>query len=209
MSNLWNGGYSKQSTLEGNLIQGEDPSDKILDEGKKFLSQWKTNSDAELAIQQTYLDKLENVFQAEKSNRADNEKLASFFAKGFGEALTTRHNQLLRNAQDKSSANEAYNEQLASAFKIGGNLAGRKVQQLVDKQVEFGRNLTVDLGLPHELLESLQTTEDLGFEANKTNNNAIYQARKLGYTQDQVEQLRNLNWFQKRGVAIGLSLIHI
>ena len=47
MGNLFNGGYSKQSTLEGNLIQGEDRSDRILDESKRYLQQWKTASAGE------------------------------------------------------------------------------------------------------------------------------------------------------------------
>ena len=35
------------------------------------------------------------------------------------------------------------------------------------------------------MLEALQVEEDLGYEANKQNNNAIYQARKRGYTEDE------------------------
>ncbi len=203
MANLFNSGYSKQSTLEGNLIQGEDRSDRILDESKRYLQQWKEVSEGESANQERYLTALQNKFDAETNDRADNEKLASFFRKGWGEALTKRHNQLLKNAEDKSAANVKFNEQLAKAFKIGGDIVGKKAQQIADKQVEFGRSLVVDLGLPREMLDALKTTEDLGHEANKQNNNAIYRARKLGYTEEQIAQLRDLNWFQKRGVAIG------
>ena len=52
---LFNSGYSRQTTLGENLIQGEDPSDKILEEGKKYLQQWKTNSEAEQTNQKNYL----------------------------------------------------------------------------------------------------------------------------------------------------------
>ena len=203
MANLFNGGYSKQSTLEGNLIQGEDRSDRILDESKRYLSQWKVASEGEQANQRLYLEALEGAFQEEKSNRASNEKLASLFRKGWGEALTARHNQLLKNSTDKADANVKFNEKLAKAFKIGGDIVGQKAQQIADKQVEFGRSLAVDLGLPKEMLDALKTTEDLGHEANKQNNNAVYQARKRGYTDEQIAQLRDLNWWQKRGVAIG------
>ena len=51
---LFNSGYSRQTTLGENLIQGEDPSDKILEEGKKYLQQWKTNSEAEQTNQKNY-----------------------------------------------------------------------------------------------------------------------------------------------------------
>ena len=203
MANLFNGGYSKQSTLEGNLIQGEDRSDRILDESKRYLQQWKTASEGERENQRVYLEALQNKFDAETADRASNEKLASFFRKGWGEALTKRHNQLLKNSEAKAAENVKFNEELAKAFKIGGDIVGKKAQQMADKQVEFGRSLTVDIGLPSEMLEALQVEEDLGYEANKQNNNAIYQARKKGYTEDQIQQLRNLNWFQKRGVAIG------
>ena len=56
MGNLFNGGYSKQSTLEGNLIQGEDRSDRILDESKRYLQQWKTASAGEQENQRVYLE---------------------------------------------------------------------------------------------------------------------------------------------------------
>ena len=203
MANLFNGGYSKQSTLEGNLIQGEDRSDRILEEGKRYLNQWKEVSEGERVNQERYLTALQNKFDEETSDRDSNEKLASLFRKGWGEALTKRHNQLLKNSEAKAAENVKFNEELAKAFKIGGDIVGRKAQQMTDKQVEFGRSLTVDIGLPKEMLDALQTTEDLGYEANKQNNNAIYQARKRGYTEEQIQQLRNLNWFQKRGVAIG------
>jgi len=203
MANLFNGGYSKQSTLEGNLIQGEDRSDRILDESKRYLQQWKEVSEGERVNQERYLAALDKKFVQEKADRESNETLASFFRKGWGDALTKRHNQLLKNSTDKADANVKFNEELAKAFKIGGDIVGKKAQQITDKQVEFGRSLTVDLGLPKEMLDALKTTEDLGHEANKQNNNAIYQARKLGYTEEQIAQLRDLNWFQKRGVAIG------
>ena len=203
MANLFNGGYSKQSTLEGNLIQGEDRSDRILDEGKRYLQQWKEASQGERLNQERYLTALEKTFAAEKADRESNENLASFFRKGWGEALTKRHNQLLKNSEAKAAENIKFNQDLAKAFKIGGDIVGKKAQQMADKQVEFGRSLTVDLGLPSEMLDALQVEEDLGYEANKQNNNAIYQARKRGYTEEQINQLRNLNWWQKRGVAIG------
>jgi len=203
MANLFNGGYSKQSTLEGNLIQGEDRSDRILDEGKRYLQQWKEVSQGERLNQERYLTALEKTFVQEKADRESNENLASFFRKGWGEALTKRHNQLLKNSEAKAAENVKFNEDLAKAFKIGGDIVGKKAQQIADKQVDFGRSLTVDLGLPKEMLDALKTTEDLGHEANKQNNNAIYQARKRGYPEEQIAQLRDLNWWQKRGVAIG------
>ncbi len=183
MANLFNGGYSKQSTLEGNLIQGEDRSDRILEEGKRYLNQWKEVSEGERVNQERYLTALEKTFVQEKADRESNETLASFFRKGWGQALTKRHNQLLKNSTDKADANVKFNEDLAKAFKIGGDIVGKKAQQIADKQVEFGRSLVVDLGLPKEMLDALKTTEDLGHEANKQNNNAIYQARKRGYTE--------------------------
>ena len=122
MANLFNGGYSKQSTLEGNLIQGEDRSDRILDESKRYLQQWKTASEGERENQRVYLEALQGKFDEETADRASNEKLASFFRKGWGEALTKRHNQLLKNSEDKAAANVKFNEDLAKAFKIGCNI---------------------------------------------------------------------------------------
>ena len=70
---LFNSGYSRQTTLGENLIQGEDPSDKILEEGKKYLQQWKTNSEAESANQQRYLAAVERSTNLREASKDANE----------------------------------------------------------------------------------------------------------------------------------------
>ena len=115
---LFNSGYSRQTTLGENLIQGEDPSDKILEEGKKYLQQWKTNSEAESANQQKYLTALDASTNKAEASKDANEKLASYFRKGWGEALTKRHNQMLKNAMGKRDEATANKETLQKAFKI-------------------------------------------------------------------------------------------
>ena len=153
MANLFNGGYSKQSTLEGNLIQGEDRSDRILEEGKRYLNQWKEVSEGERVNQERYLTALQKSFDEETANRTSNEKIASLFRKGWGEALTKRHNQLLKNAESKAAANVKFNEDLAKAFKIGGDIVGRKAQQMTDKQLEYAANDVIYL---HKIKNNLE-----------------------------------------------------
>ena len=200
---LFNSGYSRQTTLGENLIQGEDPSDKILEEGKKYLQQWKTNSEAEQTNQKNYLTALDNSFKLREASKDANEKLATYFRKGWGEALTKRHDQMLKNAEGKRDEATANKETLQKAFGIGGDIAGAKVQKFAQAQADFGTELVADLGMPYELLEGIRKAEDLNLESNKQNYGAVYEARKRGYTEEQIQSIRDLNWFQRTGVALG------
>ena len=49
MANLFKG-YAHKTELQGNLLKGQDPSDKILEEGKRYLSSWEGVSQG---VQQT------------------------------------------------------------------------------------------------------------------------------------------------------------
>ena len=200
---LFNSGYSRQTTLGENLIQGEDPSDKILEEGKKYLQQWKTNSEAEQTNQKNYLTALDNSFKLREASKDANEKLATYFRKGWGEALTKRHDQMLKNAEGKRDEATANKETLQKAFGIGGDFAAAKAAKFVKAQNDFGTELVADLGMPQELLEGIRKAEDLSLESNKQNYGAVYEARKRGYTEEQIQSIRDLNWFQRTGVALG------
>ena len=137
---LFNSGYSRQTTLGENLIQGEDPSDKILEEGKKYLQQWKTNSEAEQANQKNYLTALDNSFKLREASKDANEKLASYFRKGWGEALTKRHDQMLKNAEGKRDEATANKETLQKAFGIGGDFAAAKQLNLLKHRTSLVQN---------------------------------------------------------------------
>ena len=200
---LFNSGYSRQTTLGENLIQGEDPSDKILEEGKKFLQQWKTNSEAEQADQKKYLAAVDASTEKREASKDANEKIARYFRKGWGQALTKRHDQMLLNAQGKRDEATAKKEELQKAFGIGGDFAGAKVKKFAQAQSDFGRELIADLGMPQEMFDGIRAAEDLSLESNKQNYGAVYEARKRGYTEEQIQSIRDLNWFQKQGVALG------
>ena len=106
MANLFKG-YAQKSDYSGNLLKGVDPSDKILEEGKRYLGQWKEVSQGEQQNQANYLAALEAKYQAEEADRARNRKLESYFADGFGKALTVRHEGLIKNAQAKLTESQA------------------------------------------------------------------------------------------------------
>ena len=113
MANLFKG-YAQKSDYSGNLLKGEDPSDKILEEGKRYLSQWKEVSQGEQQNQANYLAALEAKFQAEEADRARNRKLESYFTDGWGKALTTRHETLISNAEAKLTESQKQAKKLAN-----------------------------------------------------------------------------------------------
>ena len=80
-------GYAQKTNLEGNLLKGEDPSDKILEEGRRYLSQWKDVAQGESESQRRYLAGLERKYQLEKADRERGNDLERYYAGNFKKAI--------------------------------------------------------------------------------------------------------------------------
>ena len=204
MANLFKG-YSQKTELQGNLLKGEDRSDKILEEGKRYLSQWQGVSQGEQENQQRYLAALEAKFQAEEADRARNQKLESYFADGWAKALQKRNNQLVRNAQDKAAAGRRQQEKLVEFSQTIGKLGVQAAGKYAEQQQEFGRNLAIDLGLSWESAKSITTADGVLDEGYQGSNAAVLEARKKGASWEQIRQLHNLNFLGKQGYRVGYA----
>jgi len=202
MSNLFKG-YAQKSDFSGNLLKGEDPSDKILEEGKRYLSQWKDVSQGEREDQQRYLAALEAKYQAEDADRKRNQKLESYFVDGWEQALHTRHQQLVKNAQDKLTASQKTAQKLQGWSEKAGQIGIQKAEQYAEKQREFGSNLAIDLGLSWEQAKGIQAAEGVFNDQYKGTNSAILEARKAGASWEQINQIHKLNFLGKQGFRVG------
>ena len=205
MANLFKG-YAQKSDYAGNLLKGVDPSDKILEEGRRYLGQWKEVSQGEQQNQANYLAALEAKYQAEKEDRARNRKLESYFADGFAKALTVRHEGLIKNAeanltasQEKAKKLEAFSE---SAMELG--LAGAK--GFAKARQDFGMNLAIDLGLSWETAQGIQAAEGVLDETYKGTNAAILEARKKGASWEQINQIHKLSFLGNQGFRVGAAM---
>ena len=58
-------GYAQKSSVQSNLIKTPDVSSKFLQEGRRYLQQWKEVSAKEDANRERFLSKLENNFKKE------------------------------------------------------------------------------------------------------------------------------------------------
>ena len=205
MANLFKG-YAQKSDYSGNLLKGVDPSDKILEEGKRYLSQWKEVSQGEQQNQANYLAALEAKFQAEEADRARNRKLESYFADGWGKALTTRHEGLIKNAEAKLTASQEQAKKLEgwaeSAVDIG--VAGAK--GFAKARQDFGMNLAIDLGLSWETAQGIQAAEGVLDETYKGTNAAILEARKRGASWEQINQIHKLSFLGNQGFRVGAAM---
>ena len=179
MANLFKG-YAQKSDYSGNLLKGVDPSDKILEEGKRYLGSWKEVSQGEQQNQESYLIALEAKFQAEDEDRKRNKKLETYFSDGFGEALTTRHEGLIKNAERNLTAAQENAKKLESFSKTAAQGGRKGAQGFAKARQDFGMNLAVDLGLSWETAQGIQAAEGVLDETYKGTNAAILEARKKG-----------------------------
>jgi hypothetical protein len=205
MSNLFRG-YAQKSDYSGNLLKGEDPSDKILEEGRRYLSGWQNVAQGEQADQRNYLAALEAKFQAEKVDRERNKKLESYFADGFGQALHKRHEGLIKNAEANLSAAEKQAKKLEGWSTSAIDLGVKKAADLAKVRQEFGMNLAIDLGLSWDDAKSIQTVEGALDETYKGINAAVLEARKRGASWEQINQIHKLGFLGNQGFRVGVAI---
>ena len=205
MANLFKG-YAQKSDYSGNLLKGQDPSDKILEEGKRYLSGWKEASQGNRQDQERYLIALEAKFQAEEADRKRNTKLETYFAEGFEKALTKRHEGLIKNAEDKLTASQATAKKLEgwseSAVKIG--VAGAK--GFAKARQDNGMNLAIDLGLSWNTAKGIQAATGVLDDTYQGTNAAVLEARKRGASWEQINQIHKLSWLGNQGFRVGVAM---
>jgi hypothetical protein len=205
MANLFKG-YAQKTDFSGNLLKGVDPSDRILEEGKRHLKQWKDVSQGEQENQQRYLAGLEAKFQAEEADRARNKKLEEYFADGWGQALDKRHSQLVKNAQDKATESQQLAKKLQGWSNKAAEIGVDAAKGYAKAKQEFGMNLAIDLGLSWEQAKSIQTVEDTLDATYKGTNDAVLEARKKGASWEQIEQIKKLSFLGNQGFRVGTAM---
>ena len=205
MANLFKG-YAQKSDYSGNLLKGVDPSDKILEEGKRYLGQWKEVSQGEQQNQTNYLAALEAKFQAEEEDRARNRKLESYFADGWGKALTTRHEGLIKNAESKLTAAQENAKKLEGFSKSAAQIGIKGAAGFAKARQDFGMNLAIDLGLSWETAQGIQAAEGVLDETYKGTNAAILEARKKGASWEQINQIHKLSFLGNQGFRVGAAM---
>ena len=205
MSNLFKG-YAQKTDFSGNLLKGVDPSDRILQEGKRYLKQWEAVSQGEQQNQERYLAGLEAKFQAEEADRERNRKLEEYFADGWGQALDKRHSQLVKNAQDKATESQQLAKKLQGWSTKAAEIGVDAAKGYAKAKQEFGMNLAMDLGLSWEQAKSIQTVEDTLDDTYKGTNDAVLEARKKGASWEQIEQIKKLSFLGNQGFRVGTAM---
>ena len=205
MANLFKG-YAQKSDYSGNLLKGVDPSDKILEEGKRYLSQLQNVSQGEQENQRNYLAALEAKFKAEDIDRTRNQKLESYFADSWGKALAKRHEGLIKNAEAKLTASQQTAKKLEGWSESAVKLGVKGAQGFAQARRDFGMNLAIDLGISWETAQGIQAAEDALNDTYKGTNAAINEARKKGASWDQINQIHNLSFLGNQGFRVGAAM---
>ena len=204
MTNLFKG-YAQKTELGSNLIKAVDKSDKIREEGRQFLSQWKDVSQGETENKRMYLAALEAKFQAQKADRARNVKLESYFADNWAKALQNRHNTLMSNAAKRVEKAVSDRDKLAKLTETGINAAAQVGGEIIKKQKQYATNLAIDLGLSWDNVQAIKRSKQIQDENAAGLINAEVEARKMGASDEQIHQIRKLNFLHKNAYIKGLA----
>ena len=205
MANLFKG-YAQKTDFSGNLLKGVDPSDKILEEGQRYLGQWQNVSQGEQQNQANYLAALEAKFQAEEADRARNKKLESYFAEGWGKALTKRHEGLIANAQAKLTESQETAKKLEGWSDQAIEIGVKGAQGYAKARRDFGMNLAMDLGISWEDAQQIQSATGVLDETYKGTNAAVLEARKNGASWEQINQIHKLSFLGNQGFRVGVAM---
>tara|TARA_R100000152_G_C6780191_1_gene212668 strand:- start:608 stop:3013 length:2406 start_codon:yes stop_codon:yes gene_type:complete len=205
MANLFRG-YAQKSDYSGNLLKGIDPSDKILEEGRRHLLQWKDVSQGEQQNQQNYLAALEAKFQAEEADRARNQKLETYFADSFGKALTKRHEGLIQNAEANLLKAQETTKKLKGWSDTAVNVGMAAASGFAEARREHGMNLAMDLGLSWDTAKGIQDATGVLDETYKGTNAAVLEARKRGASWEQINQIHSLSFLGNQGFRVGVAM---
>ena len=205
MANLFKG-YAHKTELQGNLLKSQDPSDKILEEGKRYLSGWKEVSQGEQQNQANYLAALEAKFQAEKADRERNTKLESYFADGWEKALTKRHEGLIRNAESQLKATQNRAKKLEGWSDQAAQIGVDAAKGYAKARQDFGMNLAIDLGLSWDTAKGIQDATGVLDETYAGTNAAILEARKKGASWKQINQIHKLSFLGNQGFRVGAAM---
>ncbi len=205
MANLFKG-YAQKSDFSGNLLKSQDPSDKILEEGRRYLGQWKEVSQGEQQNQINYLNALEAKFQAEEADRARNKKLESYFADGWEKALTKRHEGLIRNAESQLKATQNRAKKLEGWSDQAAQIGVDAAKGYAKARQDFGMNLAIDLGLSWDTAKGIQDATGVLDETYAGTNAAILEARKKGASWKQINQIHKLSFLGNQGFRVGVAM---
>tara|TARA_X000001382_G_scaffold1340_1_gene1641 strand:+ start:1334 stop:3718 length:2385 start_codon:yes stop_codon:yes gene_type:complete len=199
-------GYAQKTNLEGNLLKGEDPSDKILEEGRRYLSQWKDVSQGESESQRRYLEGLERKYQLEKADREMGNNLERYYAGNFKKAIATRNETLINNAKQKQAWNDKRTKELAQFSPKIGNLIKQQAGNMMEAQREMGRNLVFEFGNDWDSIKAVQALDGDIRDHYQKGNSAVVELYKNGASFEQIDQVRRLNFFQRQGVREGRAI---
>ena len=199
-------GYAQKTNLEGNLLKGEDPSDKILEEGRRYLSQWKDVAQGESESQRRYLAGLERKYQLEKADREMGNDLERYYAGNFKKAIATRNETLINNAKQQQAWNDKRTKELAQFSPKIGNLIKQQAGNMMEAQREMGRNLVFEFGNDWDSIKAVQALDGDIRDHYQKGNSAVVELHKNGASFDQIDQVRRLNFFQRQGVREGRAI---
>ena len=199
-------GYAQKTNLEGNLLKGEDPSDKILEEGRRYLSQWKDVAQGESESQRRYLAGLERKYQLEKADREMGNDLERYYAGNFKKAIATRNQTLIENAKQQQIWNDKRTKELAQFSPKIGNLIKQQAGNMMEAQREMGRNLVFEFGNDWDSIKAVQALDGDIRDHYQKGNSAVVELHKNGASFDQIDQVRRVTFFQRQGVREGRAI---
>ena len=98
---------------------------------------------------------MEARFQAEDEDRKRNQKLESYFVDGWGKALTTRHEGLIKNAERNLTAAQENAKKLEGFSKSAAQIGLKGAAGFAKARQDFGMNLAIAVSYTHLTLPTI------------------------------------------------------
>lgn len=196
-------GYAQKSSVQSNLIKTPDVSSKFLQEGRRYLQQWKEVSAKEDANRERFLSKLENNFKKEEQERNQATKLRQAFAGTFKQALDQNHKVLLNNAAELKSAGKERLQALAPFSDLIKQGLTKGIEGYKDGRIAYGRNLALRYDLDSTDVKHLKNLDSQIEDYEGKNNELINELRSKGASWDRIKNIRNLSGWSLKGLREG------
>ncbi len=178
----------------------EDPSEKIRQEGQRWLTAWRSRSDYQNRNAQAWLKQLDAKADAEQANRDSNRDLHKSFAKSFFEAEQKNIDIGIENTnrQLKQTLNNA--KQLAPFSPKILEAAGQLLQKRAASQSQIGERLGFEFGITSQQQSELQALQGSIRDYEGKNVAVINDLLSKGATWQQIGQIKNLSGYGRLGL---------
>ena len=199
-------GYAQKSTVQSNLIKAPDKSSQILEEGRRYLQQWRSNSTDERASREAYISKLEQNFKIQEGESLTNKKLIQGYADNFKQNLQQHHDVRQKAATVDADQYQQNQKRVAHLSQTLAQGIGKIAEGYTKDREAYGKHLALRYGLGTQDIKDLKNLDGNIRDYEGKNIEIVNELRSQNASWERINQIRSLSGFSMRGVRIGEAI---